>query len=135
MLHCQNPTTMTVEQDFPTCIEAQFLGGSGSGERPTGNLCTPNTDVHFADTLFTNHCISSTSATYATEDWVSIDMIVYGDSIIHHVVEGDTVLTYTKPQISEGEPNAGTPVKEGYISLQAESHPIEFRKVALKELN
>jgi len=130
MLHCQDPASMDVAQDFPISIEAQFLGGDGKSSRPTGNLCTPGTNVFMADTLFTPHCISSTSDTYATEDWVQIDMIVYGDSLIHHVVEGDTVLTYTKPQLDDG-----TLVGSGYISLQAESHPLEFRKVAIKKLN
>jgi hypothetical protein len=66
-----------------------------------------------------------------------MDMIVYGDSLVHHVVEGDTVLTYTKLQIGDNgnAPNEGAPVGSGYISLQAESHPVHFRKVELKELN
>ncbi len=136
MLHCQDPKTMTVAQDFPVCIEAQFLGGDGISPRSTGNLCTPGTNVFLADTLTTNHCINSTSPTFATEDWVQMDMIVYGDSLIHHVVEGDTVLTYTKMQIGDNgnAPNEGAPVGSGYISLQAESHPVHFRKVELKEL-
>lgn len=137
MLHCQAPETMTVDQDFPICIEAQFLGGPDDGTtRPTGNLCTPSTHVYLADTLCTMHCIESTSPTFDGEQWVSIDMIVYADSLVHHVVEGDTVITYTKLQYgTDGTmPNEGEPVKSGYISLQAESHPVHFRRVAIKEL-
>jgi hypothetical protein len=71
---------------------------------------------------------------------VRAELIVYGDSLIHHVIEGDTVMTYTRPVIGgdylpEGYPlPPGTPLKEGYIALQSESHPIEFRKVELYPL-
>jgi hypothetical protein len=82
------------------------------------------------------HCIESTSPTFASEDWVNFDMIVYGDSLVHHVIEGDTVLTYTKLQFgTDGTmPNEGDPMSSGYIALQAESHPVHFRRVAIKEL-
>lgn len=130
MLHCQAPETMEIDQDFPQCIEAQFLGGSGEEPRPTGNLCTPGTHVYLADTLTTTHCINSTSATYATEDWVRAELIVYGDSLIHHLIEGDTVMTYTRPVTDDG-----VPVGSGYISLQAESHPLEFRNIEIRSLS
>lgn len=138
MLHCQDPATMGLDQDFPMCIEAQFLGGPGDGtSRPTGNLCTPSTNVFLADTLTTAHCIESTSPTFDGDQWVSIDLIVFGDSLVHHVVEGDTVLTYTQLQYGEGGnlPNEGEPISSGFISLQAESHPVHFRRVAIKELD
>lgn len=142
MLHCQSPQSMMRDQDFPISIEAQFLGGLGEGERPTANLCTPGTDVHLADTLFTQHCINSNSKTYNGDQWVRVEMLVLGDSLIRHMVNGDTVLEYTKPQIGSGVVHNfdsavkldGTPLTEGYISLQSESHPIEFRKVELLEL-
>jgi hypothetical protein len=93
------------------------------------------------DTLVTDHCISSSSKTYRGEEWVTVELHVYGDSIIHHVIEGDTVLTYARPIIGgyslpEGYPlPEGAPVKEGYIALQAESHPVQFRKVELLNLD
>lgn len=142
MLHSQDPTTMLKDQDFPISIEAQLLGGLGNGPRPTGNLCTPGTQVHFADTLFTPHCINSKSKTYDGDQWVRAEFLVLGDSIIRHLIEGEIVLEYTKPQIGGGvvnnyDPKAkidGTPLTEGFISLQAESHPVEFRKVELVNL-
>ncbi|MEN8203972.1 MAG: DUF1080 domain-containing protein [Bacteroidota bacterium] len=139
MFHAQSPGSMLVNQGFPVSIEAQFLGGSGEGDRPTGNLCTPGTHVHIDGELVTQHCTNSTSATFHGEEWVAFELVVYGDSIIHHIVEGDTVLTYTSPRIGgdlpEGFPLAeGTPLTSGYIALQAESHPYEFRKVELLKL-
>lgn len=139
MFHAQSPESMLLDQEFPVSIEAQLLGGWGDGERTTGNLCTPGTNVVIDGELVTQHCINSTSKTYHGEEWVHFELVVYGDSIIHHIVEGDTVLTYSKPQIGgelpEGFPLAeGTPLTSGYIALQAESHPFDFRKVELLDL-
>ena len=141
MFHAQSPESMGQDQPFPVCLEAQFLGGSSEGERPTGNLCTPGTNVVIDGELVTNHCISSTSPTFRGEEWVSFELVAYGDSIIHHLVNGDTVLTYSAPVIGGGSKPAdypvadGTPLKSGYIALQAESHPYEFRKVELLDLS
>lgn len=142
MLHAQSASSMGKDQDFPTSIEVQFLGGNGMDERSTANLCTPGTLVVLNDRLFTEHCINSTSKTYHDDQWVRVDVLVLGDSIISHIVEGDTVLTYKNTQLEidnmkDIDPNAkivGQPLTEGYIALQSESHPIEFRKVALFDL-
>ena len=142
MLHCQSPESMGLKQDFPISIEAQLLGGNGKDERHTMNLCTPGTNVVYNGKLFTNHCIDSKSKTYHGDQWVSVTVLVLGDSIIKHMVQGDTVLVYEKPQIGDGnvsnydpkEKVDGKLLKKGYISLQSESHPIEFRKVALFDL-
>lgn len=142
MLHGQSPESMTKDQDFPISIEGQLLGGDGTNDRTTSNLCTPGTNVVMDGELFTPHCVNSNSKTYHGDQWVTAEFIVLGDSVIHHVVEGDTVLTYYQPQIGGGNVSNHDPamkrdgelIKEGYISLQSESHPIEFRKVELYDL-
>lgn len=139
MLHSQSPESMLLNQDFPVSIECQLLGGLGAEPRPTGNVCTPGTHVVINNQLITQHCTESSSKTFDGDQWVTVEVVVLGDSIIHHIVNGDTVLTYTKPQIGgelpEGFPlPEGTPLKEGYIALQAETHPCEFRKVELLNL-
>jgi len=142
MLHCQDPKTMLKDQDYPISIEGQMLGGNGTDERSTSNLCTPGTNVEIDGKLYTPHCINSNSKTYHGDQWVTAEFLVLGDSVIHHILEGDTVLTYQKPQIGGGsvsnyDPNVkqdGKALKSGYISLQSESHPVEFRKVELLDL-
>lgn len=142
MLHSQDPETMTPNQDFPISIEAQFLGGNGTDERTTANLCTPGTNVVINGKLYTPHCLSSTSKTFHGDQWVRVQMLVLGDSLIKHVISGEVVLSYEKPQIGSGnvsnyDPSVkkdGTMLHEGYIALQSESHPIEFRKVDLFDL-
>lgn len=137
MLHSQSAASMTVDQDFPISIEVQLLGGPGSGERPTANLCTPGTHVVMDGELLTTHCVNSRSDTYHGDQWVRVEARVLGDSLVQHVVEGDTVLSYTAPQVGGGNVSNHDPalaqegrlLSEGYIALQAETAPIDFRKV------
>ncbi|MBN1124593.1 MAG: DUF1080 domain-containing protein [Sedimentisphaerales bacterium] len=138
MLHCQSPESMAKDQNFPVCIEVQLLGGNGTDERTTGNLCTPGTHVVMDDKLVTQHCISSTSKTYHGDQWVTIEVEVRGSEIIRHIMDGEVILEYEKPQLDEGDADAKKLIRgpdlllsEGYISLQSESHPCEFRKVEL----
>ena len=141
MLHCQSPESMTKDQSFPVCIEAQLLGGNGKDERSTGNVCTPGTHIVMDGELVTRHCISSRSKTYHGDQWVTMEVEVHGNSIIKHIVNGQVVLEYERPQLDDNDPDAQQLITngekmlhEGYISLQAESHPVEFRKVEILPL-
>lgn len=142
MLHGQSPETMVKDQDFPISVEGQLLGGNGKDERTTSNLCTPGTHVVIDDELFTPHCMSSTSKTYHGDQWVTAEFVVLGDSLIQHVLDGQVVLEYSKPQIGgdnvdpvdESVKQDGKLLDEGYIYLQSESHPVDFRKVELYDL-
>lgn len=142
MVHCQPPETVRKDQNFPISIEVQLLGGPDSGERSTANLCTPGTNVVMNGKLVTQHCVNSTSKTFRGDQWVRAEVMVLGDSVIRHMVNGETVLSYEMPQIGgDAVDNFDPAVKrdgqlltEGYISLQSESHPIEFRKVELLNL-
>jgi hypothetical protein len=142
MVHGQPVKTMRKDQDFPISIEAQLLGGDGKTERTTANLCTPGTHVVMHGKLFTTHCVNSTSKTYHGEQWVRVEIEVLGSGRITHFVEGQPVLQYEQPQIGGGNVDNYDPavkkdgmlLTEGSISLQSESHPIEFRKVELLQL-
>ena len=142
MVHCQSAKSMGKNQDFPISIEVQLLGGLGKGERTTANLCTPGTNVVINGKLFTTHCLNSTSKTYDGDQWVRVEVEVLGDTSVRHMIDGKTVLEYQQPQIGGGNvagfdpavKKDGTLLSEGYISLQSESHPIEFRKVELLNL-
>ena len=142
MIHSQSAASMGFKQDFPISLEVQILGGLGKGKRPNGNLCTPGTDIEMNGKRVTTHCINSTSQTYDGDQWVRLEALVLGDSIIKHIVNGDTVLTYSKPQMGGGMANntnpgvliEGKPLKEGHIALQAETAPIDFRKVEIVNL-
>ena len=143
MLHCQDPKTMLKDQDFPMSIEAQFLGGNGKDKRSTCNLCTPGTNVVMDEKLITSHCVNSTSETYHGDQWVTANFIVMGNGQVHHLVGADTVISYSQPQIGGGNVNPVDPkvkvdgqmLSRGWISLQSESHPIDFRTVRIIDLD
>jgi len=141
MLHCQDPKSIALDQDFPVSLEMQLLGGNGKDERTTGNLCTPGTNVVLNGKFFTPHCVNSSSKTYHGDQWVRAQALVLGDSVIKHIIETDTVLVYEKPQydgrdkwVQQAGFKDGGPITGGFISLQSESHPVEFRKVMLFDL-
>ena len=141
MLHCQPPESMDLHQDFPISLEEQLLGGNGKDERSNANLCTPGTNVVLDNKLYTQHCVNSSSKTFHGDQWVHVEALVLGDSIIKHIVGTDTVLVYRQPQydgrdkwVKQAGYKDGALIREGYLSLQAESHPIEFRQVAMYNL-
>ncbi len=153
MLHSQSAASNGKDQDFPVSLEMQLLGGLGNGPRHTGNLCTPGTIVDINGKLDMAHCIDSKSKTYDGDQWVKAEAIVIGSKIVHHLIEGDTVLTFTNPRIGGGflgkpydyatdkvkngeewAKKDGTSLGEGYIALQAESHAIDFRNIELLNL-
>lgn len=143
MFHSQDPRTMYKDQDWPISVEMQFLAGLDDGKaRPTGNMCSPGTDVVFEGRVDPRHCIESSSKTYPMEEWVRAEAMVYGDSLVKHIINGDTVLVYSKPQIGGGVVNNYNPsikidgklLSSGYIALQAEGQEIDFRRVSLKEI-
>lgn len=153
MIHSQSAESVTIDQNFPVSLEAQFLAAPVGEERTTGNICTPGTLVHMGDSLRKEHCINSVSKSYPVGRWVNALIEVYGDSLVRHIIEGDTVLTYTRPMIGGGfvSPDhdwkaaridnaqywidrQNTPLGVGHIALQAESQPIDFRNIELLNL-
>lgn len=139
MLHSQPPETMDLMQNFPTSIEVQLLGGNGQDERSTGNLCTPDSDVVIAEKLRTDHCIYSSSKTYHGDQWVNIEIEVRGDEVVKHKINGELVFEYSQPQLSGDSDKLlkiyqGKAMKSGYIAIQAETHPTQFKTIELKVL-
>lgn len=143
MFHSQDPKTMGKEQDWPISVEMQFLAGIEEGkERPTGNMCSPGTDVVYKGKIDPRHCINSSSETYFDAQWVMAELIVLNDSLVTHIINGKTVLQYTKPQIGGGTVNGfdpklkedGKPLKKGLIALQSEGQPIDFKDIKIRNL-
>lgn len=141
MLHCEDPRNIPIDQDFPTCIEVQFLGGTGAGVRTTANLCTPGTNVVMDGQLKMDHCLNSSSKTYHGDQWVTVEIEVHGHDVIRHLIDGQVVMEYSRPQLDERETRSrelaernGIQIKDGYIAIQAESHPVQFRRIDLMRL-
>ena len=148
MFHSQSARSMGKHQNFPISVAVQLRGRAGSGETPTANLCPLGTVVELNGRPATEDCIPSRSKTYPGSRWVRVEIKVLGGSQIEHIVEGETVMAYQAPRILQDErdhfdPNAekdetvltnGTLLEQGYIVLQSESSPVEFRKVELLNL-
>lgn len=143
MLHSQPPGTMGEDQDFPISIEVQFLGGLSDGNpRSTGNLCTPGTNVVYQGEFTAAHCINSSSPTFEGEQWVRAEVLVLGDERIVHYIDGEPVIEYEETttgggSVSGHDPSLmpeGEPLGSGHISLQSESHPVQFRRIELLDL-
>lgn len=143
MLHGEAPELMGKDQDFPASIEVQFLGGAATGERTTANLCTPGTNVVMDGKLITRHCTSAKSKTYRGDQWVTVEVEVRGGTVIKHSIDGEVVLSYEQPQLDDRDAHAKELaakqggkllLERGTISLQSESHPIDFRKVEILKL-
>ncbi len=143
MIHSQDPRTMPRDQNFPISVENQYLGGLGNGRpRTTGNMCSPGTMIDFNGKPDTRHCINSTSKTYDGDQWVLAETLVLGDSIVKHIINHDTVLVYTRPRQARGVVTGHDPAQlvegkllsSGFIALQAEGHPIDFRNIRLLNL-
>jgi hypothetical protein len=142
MLHCQDPATLGLNQDFPISLEMQLLGGDGINPRTNANLCTPGTNVIMSDSLFILHCVNSTSDTFHGDAWVDVEVMVLGDSLIQHIIDNQVVMEYNKPTMGGGEISGynkdvyqeGVPVKDGFIAIQAETHPIDFESIEILNL-
>jgi hypothetical protein len=138
MLHAQSPESMSLNQNFPVSIEAQLLGSDDRVAKTTGNVCTPGTDIYLNGELYTTHCASSSSKNYPWNQWVKAEIVVLGDSIVHHIIEGDTVMTYTNLIISAvdaTDKSPAVPLTSGRIALQSEGHPTEFRNIEILDLS
>ena len=131
MMHGQNPATMKKDQWFPASVEAQFLGGhpDGKKKRNTLDLYTPGTYVCQGQQSDKLEHIKSEGPTIHGDEWVSIEVEVHGGEVIRHKIGGKVVLEYKQPRLDDG-----TLLERGTISLQAESHPIQFRKIEIKVL-
>jgi Domain of Unknown Function (DUF1080) len=144
MIHAQPPQSMRFDQGFPSSLEMQFLADEGKGHRPTGNLCTPGTNVETNGKLTTKHILTSSAPTFPPEEWVRAEVEVHGNAEIIHRVNGIEVLRYQRPQLDPKNDNApatdllqaGQPLmlSSGHIALQAEGQPVWFRRIDLKPL-
>lgn len=144
MLHGQSAGQMALDQPFPVSIEAQFLGGAPGETRPTANVCTPGTAVTMAGKPVTEHCTNSKSRTYPEGEWVKFEVVVEGAKRVRQYVNGALVMEYGDVRLEPSEykrfanvdPGDAKPVPlgSGYLSLQAEGHPIEFRKIEIMRI-
>lgn len=152
MLHSQSVASMGPNQDFPVSLETQLLGSGNveSDNNSTLNLCTPGTAFYTQPTGGTrndSHCYSAANNTRPpAETWAWATIVVYGDSIIRHYngpsATGTPTLTYYRPVRATNSGAGGVTINvvnnerltQGYILIQAETHPYRFRTLEVADL-
>jgi hypothetical protein len=142
-IHTPHPSQLPLDQTLLVAVEAQILGGDGKTERFTGNVCTAGTHIKMNDSLITEHCTNSSYPALNDTTWVKMEIEVHGSEKIIHKINGQIVLKYSEPQYDDTDEFArelmekGHPriISEGYIALQAEGHPVEFRNIELMKLD
>jgi hypothetical protein len=142
MIHSQSPLSMTLDQEFPASLEFQFLSAGATAGKQTGNVCTPGTNLVMNGKLLEDHIIDSSSKLFPVDEWVSVEVEVAGNEHVIHRVNGVEVLRYEHPQLDPRDESAqrllaaGAPLQLsfGHIALQAESQPIWFRNIRIKQL-
>lgn len=138
--HGQDPATMALEQQFPVCLEYNLHGGNGQAERPVGEICTPGTKVEIDGLRNATFCTpAKVKRTFHGDIWVTAEIEVK-DSIVTHFVNGEQILQYKNPRYDSAHAigktlirNGQDKVRSGFISIQSNSHPMEFRKIELLE--
>ncbi len=140
--HTPHPSELPLDQTLLVAVEAQILGGDDKSERFTGNVCTAGTHIEMNDSLITQHCTNSGYPAINDTSWVKMEIEVHGSDKIIHKINGQVVMEYAKPQYDDTDEFArelmekGHPriISEGYIALQGEGHPVEFKNIELLKL-
>jgi hypothetical protein len=138
--HCQPPSTLGFTQSFPVCLEYNLHGGNGKDERPVGEICANGTYIEINGKRNASYCTPATVAhTFHGDQWVTAEIDVH-DGKFTHYVNGEKILEYANPHYDTAHAigktfikNGDDRVRSGYISLQSNSHPIDFRKIEIME--
>lgn len=145
MIFSQDPKTMAVGDSFPVSVEAQILGLAPGQTRFNGNMCSPGTNVVMDGKLATTHCINSKFVATPNGEWTKFEVDVSPSGEVVEKVNGVTTITYSQVQLDPKGDMANSkplveaaggrlPLEGGYIALQSEGAPIEFRNIEILEL-
>lgn len=147
MFHSQSPESMTLDQPFPVSVEFQILGADGPGPRPTGAVCTPGVLISIGGTPQKEHCTPSTGPTIPNGTWTRLELEVLADGEVTERIDGAVVHRYRVLALDPADPLAPVPARKliaerggataltgGYIALQSEGHPIEFKDIQVQML-
>lgn len=113
----------------PVGVEVELLGGDGENDRPTGNVCTPGTQIDMGGRAVTRECVSSASLTHHGDEWVVLEVTVLGAERIEHVIDSVRVLAYERPRLDDGTLLAG-----GGVAIRSNGWPFDIRRIDLLPL-
>jgi hypothetical protein len=136
----QDPATIETNQKFPVCLEYNLLGGNGKDVRPTGDICAAGIFIQLDGKRNTVFCTPPVvKKTFEGDEWVTAEIEVRNGKIAHFV-NGEKILEFSDPRYDPTNDiarkfilNGDDIVKDGFISLQSNSHPMDFRKIEIME--
>jgi hypothetical protein len=145
MIFSQDPKTMAVAASFPVSVEAQLLGQAGATPRTNGNVCSPGTNIVMDGKLVTTHCINSKTPAPPNGVWHTFEVEVLPSGEVVQKVNGVETIRYSNAQLDPtgnmadskpliAEAGGKLELDGGYIALQSEGAPIEFRNIRILEL-
>ncbi len=146
MFHSQSADSMIVDQPFPVSIEFQLLGKDGDKPRPTGAVCTPGITITIDGAKVKEHCTPPANGpTIANGTWVQAELEVLPSGEITQKINGVVVHRYAGAALDPDDTVAGGAkpyilargaqlVTGGYIALQSEGAPLEFKDIEIQEL-
>jgi len=137
MLHAQPPETMTLEQRYPISFELRLMGARWLRQRPpTGSLCLNGTTVMYKGKRISRAVVDSNARPYPGNQWVLAEAEVQGGKLVRYFINGRQVLEYSDLRLEQAQPWSATIARtEGFIAIQAESHPTEFRRIEVLNLD
>lgn len=129
MLHSQDPMTMRLDQKFPDSIEVQFKGnkfvdGKPQEDKTMGALFNPGTTARVNGEKVVQ--AQTSSPVFEGTEWCTVEVEVRGQEEMIHYVNGEEVLRSTDFRLDRG-----APIGSGYIAIQAETHPTEFKSIEI----
>ena len=138
-LHSQAPETLARDQRFPVSVEFDLVGGRFVGSRPTGDVCHNGTSVTINGVPLTEQCSKVSDVTVRDESWVSVLAKVDGATVVQQAINGNLIVEYSNLKLDERDPDArrlitagaGLALDSGFISLQSNGAPIEFRDIEI----
>ena len=141
--HSQAPESMGLTQEFPVCVEFDMVGAGFLGRHPTGDVCQTGTRVKIGGAVLLDKCSKLSQVAIPGEEWVTILAEVQGATRVRQIVNGALVVEYTDLTLDEKDAEASRLLKSGsdkqlasgYISIQANGHPIEFRRIEILPLD
>jgi hypothetical protein len=142
-LHSQAPETMRKEQQWPVSVEFDIVGGRMIGSRPTGDVCRNGTNVLVNGAPLREQCSKVGDVTIRDDAWTTALAEVDGGTRVRQIVNGALVVEYTHAELDETNADArrlessgaSKALTSGYISLQSNGHPIEFRRIEVLPLD
>ena len=133
-VHCQDPATMTKDQNFLFRSRSNSSAATAVTNAPPAP-CTPGTRRQEWQARYQFHCINSTSDTFHGDQWVTAESksaaakssdISSTARLFLNTPARSLTRAMAMPRAAD---NAGTMLSKGWISLQAESHPVQFRNI------